>query len=269
MTFDDIDLLVRRANPVPDPEALEPTGSEDGARNERRRVIMQIQELRDQSEVRRRPDRKRTRPPAAVILAAAALVVVALVAASALIGDDGTDDPTATATMSPRDVADSFMAALGDRDADLASTFVADEALVEPGGLDGLRAELRWREANGYDVLPEPCEVTTETAVRTILRCPYGFNAIHSDELGYPPFEGSFYRVVVGDDGRISSFLDEMEYTDNRFSVEVFEPFVAWLEENHPDDVTVMLGDGADPGMTDESIELWERRSREYVDARN
>ena len=268
MRFDDIDLMVRRANPVPDPSTLEPIGSDDAVREDRRRMVMQIQELSDTGEITRlRRDRRG--PTAAVVAAAAALVVVALVAVSAWSGDDG-DDPTATASRAPAEVAESFMAAIAAGDAERVATLVTDRALVGSGGLDGLDAELRWREAVGYDVLPEPCEATVETAFRTIFRCPYSYNSIHSDELGFAPFEGSHYRVVVGDDARISSYQDELDFDRNRFSAEVYEPFIAWMEANNPEDIAAMHVDGevGNHAITDESIALWERRTREYVETR-
>ena len=42
------------------------------------------------------------------------------------------------------------------------------------------------------------------------------------------------------------------------------ETFHWWMSANHPDDVAVMY-DGSEPRISEESIPLWEQRTREYV----
>jgi hypothetical protein len=70
-------------------------------------------------------------------------------------------------------------------------------------------------------------------------------------------------------DGRIDGFTEQIEYRENGFNDEVWEPFLQWLIANHPDEVSIMYTDASASrhSTTDESIALWERRSREYVDA--
>lgn len=267
MNFEEIDRLVRGANPVPDPIQLGSASPTTGTSHERWSTTMQIQDLSDTTAIRRRAG-DGWRMPKLVGAAAALLVVVALVASSAISGDDdGTAPPAATAA-SPVDLADSFLTAFAAGDARQAASHLGPDALAESGGVDGLRQELRWREASGWQWLFDPCEPVGDGAARTILRCPFSYHGVRSNERGLPPFEGSSYRIVVGAEGQITSFTETIEYQDNDFNDLVWEPFYEWLTANHPDDVDVMYTDtGSGYSVTDESIALWERRSREYVSA--
>lgn len=267
MTFDQIDRLVRAANPVSDPTQLGPVSPTAGESPEPWSTTMQIQDISDTASIQRRAGHW-PRLPIVAGVAAALVVVVALVAFSGISGDDdGTAAPAATAA-SPVDLADSFLTAWAAGDARQAASYLAPDALAESGGVDGLRQELRWREASGWQWFFDPCETVGGTS-RTILRCPFSYHAVRSNELGLPPFEGSNYRIVVGSEGQITSFTENIEYAGNDFNVRVWEPFYEWVSANHPGDVAVMYTDatGSAFGDSDESIALWERRSREYVRA--
>jgi hypothetical protein len=268
MTFDEIDRLVRAANPVPHPSQLDSASPTTGESHEPWRTTMQIQDLSDTTSIQRRAG-QRPRVPILTGVAAALLVVVALVAFSVVGGDDdGTAPPAATAA-SPVDLADSFLTAWAAGDARQAASYLAPDALTESGGVDGLRQELRWREASGWQWFFDPCETVGGGTDRTILRCGFSYHGVRSNELGLPPFEGSDYRIVVGSEGQITSFTENIEFEANDFNDRIWEPFYEWVSANHPDDLAVMYTDatGSAFGDSDESIALWERRSREYVRA--
>jgi hypothetical protein len=277
MTFEEIDLLVRRANPVPDPSVLAPLPSA-GEDDVRGGTAMQIEDLDSTGSIQRRPGGRFPSGPVAVV-AAALVIVVALAAVSAITGGDDSSD-TAAAGMSPAAVADAFVASLADYDAAEAMSYLSDDELTVVAGAAGrlhygpgavgLAGDLRWREVTGFQWFFDPCEEVDgdSGSDQSTLRCPFAYHGIHSEEQGHEPYEGSTYRIVVRD-GRIYGFTEQIEYLDNGFSDEVWTPFVRWLIANHPDDVSVMYTDaGASVHRTtDESIDLWERRSREYVDA--
>jgi hypothetical protein len=47
----------------------------------------------------------------------------------------------------------------------------------------------------------------------------------------------------------------------------MWEPFADWVFAAHPEDLKVMYtGGGTEVRLTEESIRLWEQRSREYAD---
>lgn len=269
MTFEEIDVLVRSANPVPDPSALEPIDVHESNGHQRKRATMQIQDLTETTTVvHRRPSGGRNGKTIAGV-AAALLVVVALVTVSAVTGDDDGTDVPASRAASPIDLADSFLAEWASYDSAEVASYLSTDALAAAGGLDAIDREVRWREASGWQWMFEGCAEVGAGTARTILRCPFSYHGIRSDELGLPPFEGSDYRIVVGSGGQIESFTENIEFEANQFSARVWEPFHDWVRANHPDDVDVMYTDatGSSFGDTDESIALWERRSREYVEA--
>jgi hypothetical protein len=56
-------------------------------------------------------------------------------------------------------------------------------------------------------------------------------------------------------------------WNTRRFSPQVWEPFANWVSENHPKDFEAMyINGGSNYRITEESIRLWERHTREYVE---
>jgi hypothetical protein len=161
----------------------------------------------------------------------------------------------------------SFVDAISRHDVDRAASYLTDEALVGWGGMDRHRLDARWDQASGFQVFVDSCEQLEVTSSGTKVRCGYDFQGIRSDEMGLGPFAGSYYVFVVLD-GAITSVSDMIDTGTNGFSATVWEPFAQWVAETHPDDVAVMYSDSAqsDFRLSDESIRLWEQRSREYVD---
>ena len=175
-------------------------------------------------------------------------------------------DPQVTATAV--ETATAFLDAVAAHDVDRAASLLSDSALAELGGLTNLGLQFEWDRATGFQMLVTSCEPSTASPAGVVtVTCAYDFEGIRSDEVGLGPFVGSTYMFRV-QDGEIISLSDNIEVEANSFSPEVWEPFAAWVLENHPDDVTVMYNDSSqtDRRFTDESIRLWEQNSHEYVD---
>ncbi len=263
MTFEEIDQLVRRANPVPDPSLLRSSSStvEDDVR---RGTGMQVQELNSTAEIQRRANGRFPSGRFAIVAAAAVVIVIALVGVSSSTGGDDDTDAAAVPTVAPTELADSFVASLAEYDAVEATSYLT---AASRSTHDDLPSELRSRAATGFEMFFDRCREVGGGSDHTIVRCPFAYHGLRSEELGFEPYEGSTYRIVVRD-GRIDGFSEKLEFELNRFSVEVWEPFHEWLLATHPDDVAVMYTDESaeDRSTTDESNALWERRTREYVE---
>lgn len=197
---------------------------------------------------------------------AAALVVLAACDG----GDDAPriDEPTTSTGAREAhalEVATGFVEAFGAFDAEGAVAYLADGAEVP----EGLRAEelavlVSFFEAQGYEQMLDPCEVTGTSRIGTGVRCPYDFHAIRSDEIGLGPFHGSSWSITVRD-GKIVRALQEWE--DQEFSSQIWEPFAQWVYANYPKHFEVMyVGDAINFHLSEASIRLWERHSREYVE---
>jgi hypothetical protein len=85
-----------------------------------------------------------------------------------------------------------------------------------------------------------------------------------SRELGVGPFDQNYFTVTVDTAGGMITEVNS-SWRDTEFSREVAEPFSAWVETTHPDQLEVMTLDGS-PALTPESLALWEQLRLEYVE---
>jgi hypothetical protein len=76
------------------------------------------------------------------------------------------------------------------------------------------------------------------------------------------PYRG--YWDLTVRDGEIAEV--SLYWAINKFGPQLWEPFGDWVSSTYPKDFEVMyVGGGSNFSLTEESIRLWERRSREYV----
>jgi hypothetical protein len=217
------------------------------------------------ADVNRDGRRRRTGWAVGAIVAAAA-AVAAVVLVPGLRGGEEVSPGTRPSDVVPAtEVATGFLDAYAAFDRPLAASYLYDE---NAGG-DGWRAENRWFEAVGFTLQPESCEEGATTFAGVHVDCPFAYQSLGSQDLGVGPFGDNIYSFIV-EDGKIISSDLQLEYESNGFSKQVWEPFAAWVSEQHPQDAAVMYVDW--PGMTqqaysDKAIELWHARTLEYVES--
>ncbi|HUP15778.1 MAG TPA: hypothetical protein VM848_06990 [Acidimicrobiia bacterium] len=255
MTLDQIDQMVRQANPVPDLTVLEPVDASVLVIDQQRRTEMQTH---NRVEV----DQEQEKPRLGLLVgmaAAAAIVIGALVLLQpgdfAVAGD-------------PIDVATAFVEAFGAFDSGKAASYLAADANLGGFGEDGegMMADMRWREASGFKLLLDSCVATTTEPSGTSVRCAYDYHGIRSDEIGLGPYGGSWFDIRV-QDGKIVSVSDNIQFMSNGFSSEMWEPFTRWITETYPENVAIMYDASKIMNQfTEASATLWEQRSREYVE---
>ena len=133
------------------------------------------------------------------------------------------------------------------------------------GAQDDLRLLISYLEATGYRQTLDPCEASGESALGTTIRCAFAFHALRSGEIGLGPYSGGAFNLVVRD-GEIVQVSQGWEIEE--FSPQVWEPFAEWVSTTYPEDAAVMYVDSSLSGvrLTEESIQLWGRRTREYVE---
>jgi hypothetical protein len=88
-----------------------------------------------------------------------------------------------------------------------------------------------------------------------------------SRALGVGPFTGSRFTFVI-DDGQIEQITHYFDF--NLFAPQVFDVYVAWLTDTHPDDVDVLYdftGAVAIVHSTPEALALQERYTNEFVES--
>jgi hypothetical protein len=261
MTLDQIDRLVRQANPVPDLRALEPL--DVSFLREQRRTDMQTHDRVIVDDEGGEPGGSRNLLIG--IAAAIAIIVGAMLLLRPLTEDRPVaDQPSAAAT----EIAAAFVKAYAAHDVDKAASYLAADAFAELGGdPEGMRLLSRWREAVGVREVLDLCVERTTLSSGSVVRCTYDYHALRSDEIGLGPFSGSYFDLTV-QEGKIVAVSSVLEFVSNGFSAEVWEPFAVWVAETHPDEVLVLYTDPdqAMQRMTEESIALWEERTQEYVD---
>jgi hypothetical protein len=248
-----IDLLNRRAE-----EAMNTTYTEE-----------RLAELLEET---RATDRRRHRRT--LIAAVVATAAVTALAFWAMTRGADRAEPQPAVPITPKQVATHYLEALAAADVPLAESYLSDDPELRlwddtPADLDAWRAAQAWNEAVGFELDPGPCqELATASPTTTAFRCPYVFEGLGSAELGLGPYGGSTYRITV-QDGLVVAASDQFAYADNGYSSEVWEPFGAWVTENHPQDVDVMYTDGGTTQVTTaESIRLWHQHLVQYLAAK-
>ena len=212
------------------------------------------------------------------IIAVAAAVMAVVVGGLALVARDETSDthspaaPSATASATTTTATSAEVAAQETARAviDAENAYDADRMLTyfdaEPENLDELRLQMAWNQAVGSKKLNVHCAPQGESAVvaGNVIFCTYDYHSLRSDEIGFGPYAG-YSEFTILRDGKIGPAEQGItESASARFSSEMEETFHWWMSANHPADVAVMYT-GSEPRISEESIPLWEQRTREYV----
>ena len=193
-------------------------------------------------------------------LAAAAVALVLIAALLVIQSREG-----APANDQPEGVATGFLEAYGAFDVEQARTYLADDATIASmTAQDDLRLLLSYLEATGYQQILNSCEEVGNSASGSI-RCTFDFHGLRSGEIGRGPFGGSSFDLVVRD-GKVIQASQHWEI--EKFSPQMWEPFAGWVTTAHPKDAAVMYTDESHTNvrLTEESIRLWDARTREYVE---
>ena len=174
------------------------------------------------------------------------------------------------------EVATSFVDAVGAFNAEQAISYLGDDADIPQmissvgaqgvvGTLEELRLLLSLLKAQGYKQMLNSCEELGSSASGTDVSCTFDYHNFRSDEIGRGPFSGSSFFLTVRDGEIVQA---RMDFGIEEFSPQMWEPFAAWVSKAYPEDAAVMYEDERYSGvrLTEKSIGLWERHTREYVE---
>jgi hypothetical protein len=222
------------------------------------------------------PGRGRYLLVAGVLAVAAAVAVTAWITAWIVRGDtepttQPLDGPPAQPLVSHHAdlVAVSFMEAAHAYDLDRAAGMLADDAeIVGSANVDDWREDRAWDEAMGFTLADLSCQEGETTSVGTAVQCSYALNGLGSDELGRGPYGGGTADLVVLG-GKITRVEEDWPFLENGFSDEMWEPFEAWVYQQHPTAAHILYGE--DPKQTPAEhrteLRLWRENIAEYVAA--
>jgi hypothetical protein len=202
---------------------------------------------------------------------AAAIGVAAVAVILAARPEDNTITTGNPAGPTPEEVATGFVEAYGAFDTDRVMSYLADDTSISDlawgGDVDQFRLVLSLHEAQGQKRTLDSCEEVDSSASVTNLRCTFDFHSLRSDEIGLGPFSGSYFELIVRD-GEIAHVSEYLEIEE--FSPQMWEPFADWVYEAYPEDAAVMYEEPRTlERLTEESIQLWERHTRGYVEEVN
>jgi hypothetical protein len=210
-------------------------------------------------------------------LLTAAAVALCLLAASALalLGRDDAKPASTPIQPTPLEVANGFVEAYSTYDTDAAARWLADETTPpQPwrppylfAGPDGdWRLGVRFMEATGIKIIVTSCHEQVTTPLGAVVRCPFAYHALGSDELGHGPYGGSAMDLTISN-GKIVAAAVALQ--TNGFITEMAAPFNAWLRASYPNQIEVLYTDATMTRfrITEESVPAWQQRTREYIDA--
>ena len=298
-------MVLARANPMPDTDSLEPKSD----------AVTYLATLQSRSsemtQLDTRPERTSDRRRGRLVLVAAVVAVLLGVAIVILAQANEeppvvtnppvpttvppTTTPDATEELSPQlqealDVATAFTQARADRDID-AMVANAVEGHINGfivGSLELMPEELDWQDAVGWSIEIKGCEVTNPDLANTSVECQVAHSNAISEALGEGPFEGSYtMKVMYAGDEKLGVPITETTVTESlfftfpatEFTTSTWQPFLTWLEKNHPEDVDAMLAGELSPDVqvamvaagergpqiTPEATDLWRQYAAEFV----
>lgn len=254
MTYDVIDLLVRPANPVPDPKLLEAV--DVTPLDSQRREEMQGQQV----EV----DRVDQTPGRGPLIGIAAAILVLLIGGVAVF--QAIDDSDVAAERTPAEVANEYVAAYGAFDVEKVGSMLAEEAVVLPWEAyepRDWRNDLRYLEAAGFHLNFDDCVQFVSESSAVTVHCEYVASGLGSDQIGLDPFPFHVFRLTI-EDGLVTS--SDMGFDFSQFSTTMWYPFQSWIQSSHPEDFSVLYVNEGLSRQTDEAIALWEERVQDYVE---
>ncbi len=163
-----------------------------------------------------------------------------------------------------------FVAARDRWDGEAARALVADDAEIvgenQVTTADEYLVNADFERVTEWHFRQPECTATDVDPTARV-RCTYTMENAWSQALGVGPFTGSSFTFVIAD-GQIQQITHYFDF--NLFSPQVFEVWVAWLTDNHPDDVDAMYDfSGAEPIVhsTPEALALQEQYTNEFVES--
>ena len=215
-----------------------------------------VKDVPPDEEAFRPPTRRQRRSPAfvpAILTAVIAIgIIVALVARQ----------PAFEVADTPVGIAEQFMAALNEHDADSILALMADDGVFGDRE-DNDRGEIRQEEVLGWTYHVEECVDRDPESSGGVshVGCTFAFSNDITRATGTGPYPGNSYHLWV-EDGRITVAQSSDPSTD-LFEDQALVLFWEWMLENHPGEFENMFWDYTD----EENLAKWEQFLPEFVAA--
>lgn len=212
--------------------------------------------------------RRRRRSRAVGAAAVAGLAIAGVMWAGSSVIIESAPAPARPPETPAEQVANGYVQAHAGYEAERAVSYMSEQLSEDTDVVESLLEDIRWLEAVDGQYLLRPCEEVSTDEDGTLVRCGFDMHAMRSEELGFGPFGDNWFIFTVRD-GALSRVHLSVAYLSNGFSEQVWVPFEEWVSREHPRDAEVMYWDSPanNQASTDEeSLQLWELRTREYAE---
>ena len=201
----------------------------------------------------RRPVRQRPAFVPAILTAAIAIGLIVAVFVR---------EPALEVADTPVGIAEQFMAALNEHDADTIAVLMAEDGVFGDSEKED-RSEIRQEEVLGWTYDVESCvdENPGSGLVPARVRCFYVFSNEITRATGTGPYGDNNYEFEIAN-GRITR-ADIGHMQGDRFEDEALVVFWEWMAENHPGEFENMYY----PYTDEENLAKWEQYLPEFVAA--
>lgn len=271
MRTDQIEQIIRQANPIPDLSTLEPEVAALGIDDpwvesaEIRHLALETSRFTE-AESRTR-DWGTLMGAAAVVAILIGLVVFAQgrspVAGQNLV-TDRPESGNELAHAQAVETAEAFVNGVVAKDLSSAVGYLADDAELEWGPAtspDNLDGTFRWEEAFGLYYTYQSCEASDGQEPFEVLRVLSQQSAI-ADELGVDLDPATLVLRVD------RALITEATMNYGNLQEALWDSLRHWVVQKHRDDIEVMFSPGPKgwpARTTEESIALWERYTEDYL----
>jgi hypothetical protein len=258
----DLNVIADRA--TPSPTAWDSILSRVDAQTDEADIDVVWRDPEDQES----PSRKRN--TLWVGVAASAVLITVGVVASTRGGDDAVRLVESDEAQQAIDLAQRFVQARDRWDGEAVRALVADDAAIvgenQVTTADEYLVNADFERVTEWHFMEPECTATDVDPPMRVT-CSYVMENAWSQALGVGPFTGSTFEFVIAD-GQIQKITHYFDF--DLFAPQVFEVWVAWLTDTHPDDVDVMYdftGAVAEVHSTPEALALQEQYTNEFVES--
>jgi hypothetical protein len=262
VTFDQIDRMVREANPVPE-SALVDVDLDLLPDSEWRDDMRTDQTLDRGPVIGERPPKPS--PPRWLGVAAALVAVVAVMAVLTQTGLVEDEPPVADSEAALLEIAQTMAQAMAEGDSATLLGLLSDNADVDiatVNRIEDIPVIGEFWAASKMQLTPGECRLRPAPASgeSRVARCEFTMTNAWAEALDVAAVDTDADFRIQG--GEVTTALLRMP---GRFMAQTFDRFTAWRDETHPEAIEIMHEGRGTASLSPEALELWREYTEEFV----
>jgi hypothetical protein len=262
VTFDQIDRMVREANPVPE-SALVDVDLDLLPDSEWRDDMRTDQALDRDPVIGERPPKPS--PPRWLGVAAALVAVVAVMAVLTQTGLVEDEPPVADSEAALLEIAQTMAQAMAEGDSATLLGLLSDNADVDiatVNRIEDIPVIGEFWAASKMQLTPGECRLRPAPASgeSRVARCEFTMTNAWAEALDVAAVDTDADIRIEG--GEVTTALLRMP---GRFMAQTFDRFTAWRDEAHPEAIEIMHEGRGTASLSPEALELWREYTEEFV----